>query len=192
MRPWPAGGGARRLPSPMKARTGPSGPVEPRRRQCLSSLIPASSCFGNVAVGAARKSCSQASNRGELRAHLQWTLAASACCGFACGPAVRPALTGVFQPSAATASATICSTPDGSVASAAASAVQPPASATASTRRSRASITATSTSSRCTPNGGLRRRLTCAGGVCACVRACGGQAVRAPAHARISLASRCT
>ena len=54
------------------------------------------------------------------------------------------------QPSAATASATISSNPDGSVASAAASSVQPSATVSAGQRRSRASITATSTSSRCT------------------------------------------
>ena len=55
------------------------------------------------------------------------------------------------RPSAATASATIWSSPEGSVASAAASTVQPASCASARTRRSRASITATSTSSRCTP-----------------------------------------
>jgi hypothetical protein len=54
------------------------------------------------------------------------------------------------QPSAATASATILSNPDGSVARAAASSVQPSAAVSAGQRRSRASITATSTSSRCT------------------------------------------
>ncbi len=54
------------------------------------------------------------------------------------------------QPNAATASATISSNPDGSVASAAASSVQPSAAVSAGQRRSRASITATSTSSRCT------------------------------------------
>jgi hypothetical protein len=75
-------------------------------------------------------------------------------------------------PSAASASATISSNPDGSVASAAASSVQLPlarprskrgerrCTRRAGARRSRASITATSTSSRCTPthlgvNGGL-------------------------------------
>jgi hypothetical protein len=54
-------------------------------------------------------------------------------------------------PSAAIASATIATKPDGSVTSAAASAAQPTASACAAIRRSRASSMATSTSSRCTP-----------------------------------------
>ena len=54
------------------------------------------------------------------------------------------------QPSAATASAIISSGRDGSVASAAASSVQPSAAASAGDSRSRASITAMSTSSRCT------------------------------------------
>ena len=54
------------------------------------------------------------------------------------------------QPSAATASAIISSGRDGSVASAAASSVQPSAASSAGARRSRASITATTTSSRCT------------------------------------------
>ena len=54
------------------------------------------------------------------------------------------------QPSAATASAIISSGRDGSVASAAASSVQPSAASSARARRSRASITATSTLSRCT------------------------------------------
>jgi hypothetical protein len=62
------------------------------------------------------------------------------------------------QPNAATASATISSTPDGSVASAAASSVQPSATVSAGQRRSRASITATSTSSRCTRAPGYRLR----------------------------------
>ncbi len=53
------------------------------------------------------------------------------------------------QPSAATASAIISSGRDGSVASDAASFVQPSAATPAGTCRSRASITATSTSSRC-------------------------------------------
>ena len=53
------------------------------------------------------------------------------------------------QPSAATASAIISSGRDGSVASAAASSVQPSAASSAGACRSRASITATSTSSRC-------------------------------------------
>ena len=53
------------------------------------------------------------------------------------------------QPSAATASAIISSGRDGSVASAAASSVQPSAASCAGACRSRASITATSTSSRC-------------------------------------------
>ena len=59
------------------------------------------------------------------------------------------------QPSAATASAIISSGRDGSVASAAASSVQPSAASSAGACRSRASITATSTSSRCKQ----RRRL---------------------------------
>jgi hypothetical protein len=66
--------------------------------------------------------------------------------------------------------------------------VQPPASASASTRRSRASITATSTSSRCTPT---RRsscqRWPCRGPACvpwgvrtrACVHLCVGRPMRA-------------
>ncbi len=53
------------------------------------------------------------------------------------------------QPSAATASAIISSGRDGSVASAAARFVQPSAASSAGACRSRASITATSTSSRC-------------------------------------------
>ena len=59
------------------------------------------------------------------------------------------------MPSAATASAIISSGRDGSVASAAASSVQPSAASSAGACRSRASITATSTSSRCKQ----RRRL---------------------------------
>jgi hypothetical protein len=57
---------------------------------------------------------------------------------------------GSAQPSAATASAIISSGRDGSVASAAASSVQPSAASSTGACRSRASITAMSTSSRCT------------------------------------------
>jgi hypothetical protein len=72
------------------------------------------------------------------------------------------------QPSPATASAIISSGRDGSVASAAASSVQPSAASFAGARRSRASITVTSTSSRCTraPRYRLRpllRPCACAG-----------------------------
>ncbi len=56
------------------------------------------------------------------------------------------------QSSATTASATISSGRDGSVASAAASSVQPAAAVSACRRRSRASITAMTTSSRCKPS----------------------------------------
>ena len=93
-------------------------------------------------------------------------------------------------PSAATASATISSNPDGSVASAAASSVQlslaRPRSKRgerhctlrAGARRSCASITATSTSSRCTPTHlGVNSGICCGlarvhHGVCACARVC--------------------
>ena len=130
-----------------------------------------------------------------LRAHQQSTLRrrAPAADSRICGPAVWPRLrfTESLGPSAATASATICSTPDGSAASAAASAVQPPAAATACARRSRASITATSTSSRCTPNGGLSRRPACVPVGCAhaCMRACVRLCVLRPMPALASLAS---
>ncbi len=115
-------------------------------------------------------------------------------------------------PSAATASATISSNPEGSVASAAPNSVQPPSSASASARRSRASITATSTSSRCTPtclriNGGLvaptvadaRRRVSVStvafvADLCVCNIACVHARVSPPvreARARARLVSKC-
>ena len=90
------------------------------------------------------------------------------------------------QPSAATAFATISTTPDGSVASAAASSVQPSAASAAGAHRSRASITAMSTSNRCTraPRYRLRPLLR----PCACAIGCShatgsvGVAIRARAR----------
>jgi hypothetical protein len=90
------------------------------------------------------------------------------------------------QPSAAAARATISSNPDGSVASAAARAVQPSAPAFAGARRSRASATAMSASSRCTPAAFSTVVRACVGGSdligrCSCAeaeqgRSKGGQA----------------
>ncbi len=103
---------------------------------------------------------------------------------------LAPSASGVAQaspcPSATTASATISSNPDGSVASAAASSVQPSAAVSAGQRRSRASITETSTSSRCTraPPNRLRPPLR----PCACAIGCShatgsfGVAIRARAR----------
>jgi hypothetical protein len=143
------------------------------------------------------QSCSQASNCEELRAEGSVRIHSERSPRRECLQIrLRSRRSGqcraVPQPSASTASATISSTPEGSVASAAASAVQPPASASASTRRSRASITATSTSSRCTPT----RRSSCqrwpsSQSHVGCAHACVCPSVRAPSDARISLASKC-
>ena len=97
------------------------------------------------------------------------------------------------QPSAATASAIISSGRDGSVASAAASSVQPSAASSAGARRSRASITATTTSSRCTraPRHRLRPVLVAALRPCAigCSHATGSVGVAIRARARLDISA---
>ena len=82
-------------------------------------------------------------------------------------------------PSATTAFATNASVCDGSVASAAASSVQPSAAVSACQRRSRASITAMTTSSRCKPSQAITAvSIAAVLAVLSCVWAPGGDAYR--------------